>query len=74
MKLIFGNRKNQIGVIATVIAVPITSLLLPINEHMRIVHLVELGLSMITFGLICGLYLIKMLHQLNVNFISGSFS
>ncbi|MDH5379715.1 MAG: hypothetical protein OEW75_02615 [Cyclobacteriaceae bacterium] len=63
LTLISGNRKTQIGVITTIIAIPITSLLFPVNDLMpapiRLAHFIEVGSSMITFGLICGMFLTK---------------
>ena len=58
MSIITGTRKQVVWTIAAVLAVPITSLLLPGNDIMpapiRLGHFIEICSSMLVFGLLAG--------------------
>ena len=67
MEMVSGSRQKVVFIITFMIAVPITSLLLPVNEILpgpiRLGHLIEVGSSMILFGWVSGMFLTKPLKK-----------
>ena len=63
MSILSGSRSKVIWAITAMTAIPITSLLLPVNEHLpepiKIAHFIEVSSSMLLFGGVTGIYLTR---------------
>ena len=68
MHIVSGTRRQVVWYITAVMAIPITSLLLPINEVMpgpiRTAHFVEVGGSMLVFGFLAGRIFTRPLNKI----------